>query len=114
MRDFFKDLNIDTTIKARVTKVERDVYKLSIKQRNKKTVWIDCNTCIFLTYAERKCFTIELECYECGKKENFSGSKAYKKKENSKDLDRKKKRLSNTRKVKESYDESETDMESSC
>ena len=101
-----KDLNIDTTIKAGVTKVERDVYKISIKQRNKKTVRIDCNTCTFSTHAEGNCPATELECYECRKTRHYSSSKACKYSDKKK---KKKKKSIKTRSVKESDDESDTD-----
>ena len=62
-------------------KVEKDVHKLSIKPRNKRTGRIDCNTLLnLLTHAEGNCPDTELEHFECQKTGHFSGSKACKKK----------------------------------
>ena len=68
-----------------------EVCKLPVKQRNKKTVRIDCNTCTFSTHAEGNCPATELECYECRKTRHYSSSKACKYSDKKK---KKKKRVS--------------------
>ena len=55
-----------------------EVCKMPVKQRNKKTVRIDYNTCTFSTHAEGNCPATELECYECRKTRHYSSSKACK------------------------------------
>ena len=89
-----------------------------MKTKKNKVVKVDCDTCTFPTHSEGACPAKEFECFGCGETGHFSGSKAYKLKKGSKDVDKKrkkgeKKKVSKSRKVKESEEDSDTDSESS-
>ena len=89
-----------------------------MKTKKNKVVKVDCDTCTFPTHSEGACPAKEFECFGCGETGHFSGSKAYKLKKGSKDVDKKrkkgeKKKVSKSRKVKESEEELDTDSESS-
>ena len=88
-------------------KVEDGVRALSVKtKKKKKAARGDCETCTNPTHGEGTCPAKDLECFGCGKKGHFNGSKACRKKKASgEDVDKKKvekKKSSKSRKVKES------------
>ena len=69
--------------------IEDGVRALSTRKK-KKAVKVDCDTCTRQTHGEGACSAKESECFGCGKKGNFKGSKACKKKKAAKDDDKKK------------------------
>ena len=120
-----KDLDFQATIKAGLAleqskakqeslvdrKLEDDVRAVSLKKKNKKTTRVDCETCTNPIHAEGSCPAKGAECFGCGKRGHYSGSKACKKKKGSDDEIKKKKKekAAKSRKLKDSDEDEDTD-----
>ena len=89
--------------------VEDNVRALSLKKKKKKTTKVDCETCTNPIHAEGNCPAKGAECFGCGKRGHYSGSKTCKKKKGSEDEIKNKKKTAKSRKLKDSDEDKDTD-----
>ena len=72
------------------TKLEDDVCAPTLSRGEKK--FSRSSSCTFPTHADSNCPAKDLECFDCGKKRHFSGSKSCKKEKGQKSTDKKEKK----------------------